>query len=327
MVNDELKISVIVPVYNVERFLPRCVESILSQTYENFELLLIDDGSIDSSGELCEGYKATDERVKVYHKENGGLSDARNYGITQATGNYLMFIDSDDYVDKFCFAALVYGLSEGIDVSVCTLNVLRGMEKSSESLSVKPEFRILSRKEALDALLYDRISISACGKLYRREMFDNTQFPSGRLFEDVGTVGYVMERCNQVAVTDEAYYHYFMREESISHETMSERSFDRFFLAKGFCDYLNGKYGDRFNCASRRFLTCHALSVLRMDVLASSDCKDGIAALQKIVKRNAWSVIKDPRASTRDRIGCLSCLAGRKFYLFAWRFYSYLTNR
>ncbi|EME3187758.1 glycosyltransferase, partial [Enterococcus faecalis] len=164
------KISIIVPVYNVEKYLEKCVRSILAQTFTDFELILVDDGSPDSSGAMCDQFAEQDQRVKVIHKENGGLSDARNAGIEIATGEYLGFVDSDDYIADDMYELLYTNIvKEDADLSICGIyDVYEGKEPIVKSL-IQGTF---SREEALLLILQGNIiSVHAVNKLYKRKLF------------------------------------------------------------------------------------------------------------------------------------------------------------
>ena len=166
-------ISVIIPVYRVEKYLDRCLRSVAAQDYTNFEALLVDDGSPDRSGEICEEWSRKDSRFRVFHKENGGLSDARNYGLDRCTGEYVSFIDSDDFVEPGYLSCL-YGLLRSADqcrISQANLFVIRGDKK--EKADEAAEDAVFTRHEAAEAVLFhDRVDVTACSKLYHRSVFE-----------------------------------------------------------------------------------------------------------------------------------------------------------
>ena len=165
------KISVIVPVYNVEQYLERCVESIINQTYKNLEIILVDDGSTDNSGKLCDELAKKDNRIKVIHKENGGLSDARNRGIEEAAANIVGFIDSDDYIDKDMYEVLFENLKKtGANLSMCGhYDVFNGIIPNQvENIEVK----LLSPSQAIKMVMEAKIlSVTAVNKLYKKDLF------------------------------------------------------------------------------------------------------------------------------------------------------------
>ncbi len=211
---DNIKVSVIVPIYKVEQYLDRCVQSILKQNIQNMEILLVDDGSPDRCGELCDYYAQRYEKVRVIHKENGGLSDARNAGIKVARGEYIACIDSDDYIQGEMLSDLCELLdSTHADIAVSGINtVVNDMIVNIE----KYEFAIYESKDALCAMLYDRkFWVASCNKIYRKELFEKLLYPKGRLYEDYYLIPRLMDYADKVVVSDKIYYHYCIRDDSI----------------------------------------------------------------------------------------------------------------
>lgn len=212
------KISVIVPVYNVELWLEECVNSIRNQSYSNFELLLIDDGSSDKSPAICDGFALTDERIRVIHKENEGASSARNVGIETATGRYITFIDSDDYVDKDYLLKLYNNLN-GCSISECGKACF---DENGMKLDKFHEPIVLEWEDYLtETNLNGFCSYAACcPKLYERELFSDIRFPVGRIIAEDGSVVYkLVYRAKAVSRIYDALYYCRQRESSISHVT------------------------------------------------------------------------------------------------------------
>ena len=209
-------VTIIVPIYNVEIFLKRCVDSILNQTYKNLEIILVNDGSPDKCGNICDEYAKQDNRVMVIHKENGGLSDARNAGIERAKGEFIAFIDSDDWVHEAYIEILYKQLREtNSDISVCNFFMT-----STETFQVdnsKIETYIYSNMEALEQLfgeLYVQL-IAAWGKLFKRDLFDGISFPVGRVHEDEFTTYKLIYKANKIVLTTAQLLYYWQREDSI----------------------------------------------------------------------------------------------------------------
>ena len=209
------KVSIIVPVYNVEVYLERCVKSIINQTYTNIEILLVDDGSTDKSGILCDELAECDERIAVFHKENGGLSDARNNGIDRAAGEYLLFVDSDDYIHPQMVEALYRAQSQtGADLVTC--DYTRELDDISKiqdysSLDVKS----FGRDEAMNNVSLNGIHVMAWNKLYKKKLFENIRYPKGRIHEDEWILHHLLWECEKVAVISEKLYFYTYRDDSI----------------------------------------------------------------------------------------------------------------
>ena len=177
-------VSIIVPVYNVKPYLNRCVDSLLGQSYQNMELLLVDDGSTDGSETLCDEYAAQDARVRVLHKKNGGLSDARNAGVDAAKGEYLSFVDGDDWVSPYYIENLYRALEQaGADFSAsCFEEVFEGQPVQSVPTERLEAFEILSREECLRRILYQEgMEVTTPTKLYKRALFEGVRYPVGKL--------------------------------------------------------------------------------------------------------------------------------------------------
>jgi len=211
------KVSIIVPVYNVKDYLCRCIDSILKQTYENLEIILVDDGSNDGSSNLCDMYKKKDHRILVIHKENGGLSDARNAGIKQSTGRFIMFIDSDDYVDENIVNTLYNNiLSTGSDISICSYYSVKNGLKSSPHFS-KKEFVVKDKDKFYNLYNeYSGVTVSSCMKLYKSEIFDHLTFSKGTIHEDEIIILDVLKKSSKVSYILEPLYYYEMRDGSIT---------------------------------------------------------------------------------------------------------------
>ena len=208
-------ISIIIPVYKVEKYLEKCIESVLKQTYTNLQVILVDDGSPDNCGKICDEYAKKDSRIEVIHKVNGGLSDARNVGIAKAKGKYIGFVESDDYIKEDMYEILINLIKEyDADVSICNLyDVIEGKEyiRNKEN-GIKEYNRIDILKEVL---LDKNIQSYAWNKLYKKELFNEIKYPIGKKYEDIGTTFYIFEKCNKVVVTSEPEYYYLKRADSL----------------------------------------------------------------------------------------------------------------
>lgn len=217
------KLSVIIPIYNVEKYLDRCIKSICNQTYENLEIILVDDGSTDGSPEMCDQYVEKDKRIKVIHKQNGGLSDARNVGLEYATGQYIFFCDSDDYVERDLISECMESISkDSIDILIFAFYRLQDgiVTVCGEKL---PE-GIFSLKNTPELLL---TSPSACNKIFKTEFLkkSRTLFPVGKLYEDLGTIPKLYLLAEKVRYIDKPYYYYEIRGSSIMTSTKLDRAF------------------------------------------------------------------------------------------------------
>jgi glycosyltransferase involved in cell wall biosynthesis len=315
------KISVIVPIYNVEAYLPRCIDSILSQTYRNIEVILVDDGSPDNSGKICDRYAGEDDRIKVIHRENGGLSAARNSGIDCATGEYLAFVDSDDYV-KEDFIEFLYELmcKADADISACgALTVFS--DGSTENPSTDTGTHIMDSREALERMCYnDSFYVTTWDKLYKRSLFDTVRFPEGKLFEDTGTTYLLVDRADTIITCGEPKYYYFRTPNSITTSQFTEKKLDYVEMADNMAEYIIKKYPDLRPAAERKQM--HAcFSTLTQLVNSDMRNKPVEKQLTARIKKLRKGAMKNPRTPKRDKAAILALSLGFGFFSFVWKLY------
>ena len=293
-----LKISIIVPVYKVEQYLSRCIDSILNQTFQDFELILVDDGSPDNCGEICDIYALKDNRIKVIHKENGGLSDARNVGLEIAAGEYISFVDSDDVVHPQMYTRL-YDLIQRTGAEIAQCEYVRfDKEIEFQSLSEGAEEIICTNVEAIDLLIEsNKLVPPVWNKLYKKELFSNIRFPKGKIHEDEYTTYKLFYAANKIAYIDLPMYYYFinnsgiMRNLNIEHkfhwiEAIEERNL--FFQSCGL-ESLYQKSSEKlfFHLLKTRYIILRNKRVdNREDYLSSINEK--IADMNKNIKDNPY---------------------------------------
>lgn len=245
---DKKLISIIIPVYNVEEYVTKCVRSVLSQTYEDLDVIIVDDGSTDGCPELCDGFARGDSRVRVIHKANGGLSDARNVGLDVTRGAYIGFVDSDDWVEPDMFARLAESIqTAGADISVCNFSYEREKATADYPASMPAEAVqsgcILDRRSAMKLLLEDKVVQNyVWNKLYRAELWDGVRFPVGQAFEDVNTTWKVFERADFVVVDSWVGYRYRVRAGSIVTSKSLRSELDCFFAGLSRLQALSADY-------------------------------------------------------------------------------------
>ena len=237
---DEL-ISIIIPVYKVEKFLNQCIDSVINQTYNNIEIILIDDGSPDNCGKICDDYEKKDSRIRVIHKQNGGLSDARNAGLAVAQGEYIGFVDSDDYISYDMYEKLYSSIKRHkAQLAVCSFQYINedGLLIYNPS-PVKNER--LSRIEALQKLNEPIwwYYVTAWNKLYSKELFSNICFPIEKIHEDAYVVHEIIGECNLVVTISEKLYYYRQRNNSIIKSSKTVRNYDAIEALCNRCDYYN----------------------------------------------------------------------------------------
>ena len=315
-------VSVIVPVYGVEAYLEKCVRSILTQDLEDFELILVDDGSPDACGEICDQFAARDGRVRCIHKENGGLSDARNAGIDAAGGEYLSFIDADDYVEP---AYLSYLLSLMRDVPGCKVSQANHfVERNGKCSPAYPaeEKTVFSARDAFEAVLYhDRVDVSAWGKLYHRSVFDSLRFPKGRLYEDTFLFGDVLNAAPSYVFGGRPQYHYVQRESSIVNRGFSEKTLQFMDSARRLTGTALEKYPD-LDAACRRRMTHARLSVLRYMAHCSQEYLALRDELRNEVLGAAAAVCADKRTPGRDKLAIRLLRLGYVPFYASWALYA-----
>lgn len=222
-------ISVIVPVYNVEQYLNKCVESILNQTYTNIEVIIVDDGSTDSCGEMCDSYRKRDDRVCVIHKKNGGLSEARNVGIDVARGEYLVFVDSDDYVATNMLEDMYKVInSDGTKISVCGYTDVDDKDNELDIAHSFAKQSVVTEREFWQ-LYYDGGSMYcavAWNKMYARKLFDDIRYDVGKINEDEFILHKLISNCDKISLISDKYYYYRHRASSIMNRPYSLNRLD-----------------------------------------------------------------------------------------------------
>lgn len=269
------KVSVILPVFNVEKDVEQSVRSVLNQTYSNLEVILVDDGSTDRSGAICDELANTDSRIQVIHQTNKGLSEARNVGIEKASGNYIVFVDSDDYVIPEMIEILYNNLHEyHADVSMCEFR--RVTEEELMHLSDQKEDKdtpntILFAKEQLFDLLFGHSFknksslVVAWNKMYRKEVFDSIRFPAGRIHEDEYLIHHILNRIHCLVYTDAVGYYYVNHTDSIMGNYTEKRIWDalyayedraNLFLSLHFMDYYTKSMKDWMYYAKKSYMGC-----------------------------------------------------------------------
>lgn len=225
------KISVIVPVYNVEKYINKCIDSILGQTHQNLEVILIDDGSGDTSGRICDRYAESDKRVRVYHKRNEGLAAARNDGIRLSSGAYLAFIDSDDYIEPNMLEILYQRMEkEDSDLAICNFIYVdeTGVAETEKNRSLPIRDEVISGGEAFEKLADEKYwyYVTAVNRLYRKEILEGIRFPKGKFHEDEFIAHSLLVKCRRISCVEKALYFYVQREKSIMNQAFSLKRLD-----------------------------------------------------------------------------------------------------
>lgn len=245
MLQGEDKISIIVPIYNVEKYLRTCIESLTEQTYKNIEIILVDDGSPDACPTICDDLAKTDDRINVFHKKNGGLSDARNFGIDHATGKYICFVDSDDMFSKDAIEKL-YSAIKKADAQIAACN-FSYMSEGGKPLKAERKFVpdvTVSQDEFWNMFYTNGLSdtcVIPCNKLFKKELFDLIRFKVGKIHEDQFIIHHLISQCDRITFISDKLYFYRHREESITGKRASINHLDEVEAYLERAEYMNAR--------------------------------------------------------------------------------------
>lgn len=315
-------VSVIIPVYNVEDYLDNCINSVINQSYKNLEIILVDDGSTDSCSKKCDNWRKKDKRIKVIHKENGGLSSARNVGIDLSTGSYITFIDSDDDIE-YDYIEYLYSLIKKYNakMSICSYSVIKN---KVTNWGINLEEKNLSTVECLDNLLCEKgFSVSACAKMYEKTLFDDIIFPDGKVCEDNGTTYKLIMKCANIAYGNKSKYNYYIHDNSITTSSFNEKKLDLIELVDAMCEEIMKVYPELINSVEKK--KCSARFSILRQILESKNSneynhiqKDVI----KYLKKNKKNIFYNPKSSKRDKIAIILLLINKNLFNYCWKIYS-----
>ena len=319
-------ISIIVPAYNSESYLEKCVDSLLAQTYTDYELILVDDGSTDSTAQICDAYREKDARVRVIHQKNGGLSDARNAGIREASGDYLAFVDSDDWADPELLSVLWEGIGKGATISACGFYTVRN-GKAVAWRNDHDDYRVLPAVEAVRDMLYTKsIDTSAWAKLFHKSCFSRILFPKGHLYEEVATTYRLFLTQEKIALTTRPLYYYVKHAGSIVTSSFSDRHMDMLAYSQEMLDLAKERYPELIPAAKRRIVyACFYL--LKTMGNRYAEYPGQTRTIMAQFKSYERGVMKDPEAPRRDKAAILMLRRGVPFFERCWALYSGLTGR
>ncbi|KJQ75711.1 glycosyltransferase family 2 protein [Streptococcus mitis] len=297
-----MNISVVIPVYNVEDYLHYAIDSLVNQTHKNFEVLLINDGSTDNSGKLCDKYAQEYDWIRVFHKENGGLSDARNYGVLKATNEWIFFLDPDDYIEPFTFELLTLIRAKyQADLISTKVQTTNEYEKYfAEQFNLESSQRV-TKEEALELMLEDKVAtVSACAKLYKKQILEMRPFPIGKIYEDFFVVAEHLRLAEQIVISPVVTYHYYRRPGSIVQSQFTDKRFDFFEAGEYNRNQIKQFYsGNSVEKALNLKIVQGSFHI--SEAAASTDTK----ALRNIVKKVRsfyWSIIFDSKASVKFKV-------------------------
>lgn len=308
-----IKISVIIPVYNVEKYLEQCIKSVVTQTYEQLEIILVDDGSTDNSGFICESWKERDKRIQVIHKTNGGLSDARNVGLDRATGDYIAFVDSDDFIENNMYEIMLEAaVREKADLVCCGRYLVQSEIERTERHCLKKE-KQYSAKQALREILYGRdIEEAAWDKLYKKEIFDGVRYPLGEINEDIVVIPQIINKIDKIVHVGIALYNYRVTANSITKSKYTEKKSIYIKHIEDIKKYVSTFYPDmkvEQDCFVARYSYAELLD-MSMDKDIVKQYKIDYQIYKKNLRKSYQRYIKYGKITFKDKIQIIFLLVG-----------------
>lgn len=308
-INMEPLISVIVPIYNIESYIERCIQSLLRQTYNNLEIILIDDGSTDKSGAICDALSIKNDKVNVIHKVNGGSSDARNAGIKVAKGTIISFVDGDDEIDEQMYEKLIVNMDENsADIAMCRIKRIEdGREFVTREFVNEQSSALLTGTEAMELLFLDKIDCSVCVKIFKKELFQDIKFPIGKTNEDFAVLYRLFHRCKKISYIKDALYNYYCREGSVTKTSFNEKQFDKIDNCREMCIYVNDNV-PRLKSVANYYFVLQTMYLLKTMILENiKGYEDHYILLRKIIKFNTKYILRTKYMNFKEKLMCL-CL-------------------
>lgn len=313
-------ISVIVPVYNIETVVERCIKSIVEQSYKNLEIILVDDGSTDNSANICDEWGKKDSRIKVVHKINGGLSDARNSGLDVASGEYISFIDGDDFIDKDMYKNMIYYIIK-YDCDICICGMCK--TENGQEFVTRPynyenkEFTILDSESGIKEVLSDKIDVSSCNKLYKRNIFWKVRFPYGRTNEDFAIVYKLFFFSKKIIVINKNYYKYVQRDGSITTTKFNERQFDKFYNCIEMLEFIKSNISN-LTMYAEKYLWYQTFCLLKTLYVKKifENYKDYGIELRETLQKDLNKILNSKVISFKEKIIYICISYVPKIYIF-----------
>lgn len=311
-------ISVIVPVYNVEKYLKICIDSILNQTFKEFELILVNDGSTDNCGKICDIYKSKDKRIRVIHKKNAGLSSARNVGLDLAKGKYIAFVDSDDYINKNMYEILYSNLIKtDADISICNFQYVNDNSIININQSIDNyEYLIFNNIEALNKL-YSENNVNvvvAWNKLYKKELFEDLRYTEGRIHEDEFIIHKLLYKSKKIVYNNTELYYYLKRQGSITQCDFNLKKLDAVYAFKERVEFFREKKLIELQFKAQQkyiysFLGNYYKAKIKLD-----NCNEELIKLKNDYNRNLIFVLINPYFIWKEKVLFILFFINPKFY-------------
>lgn len=313
-------ITIVIPVYNVSRYIDRCIESVLNQSVQGFLTILVDDGSTDDSGSKCDNYSKNNASIIALHKENGGLSDARNYGMSFVKSDFVTFIDSDDYVGENYIKILLDAINASHATMVSMGHVQEREGDDRKNIITSNEVTLYSREEALSALCHEnKISTCAWGKLLPTSIVNKYPFPVGKTYEDLFTIYKYIGESLDVAYVDAHEYHYIQRKNSIRKQQWSEKAYDVISAAESLNKFIEENYPKLKDDAIYRYF--YSANELYMRSYSSKEFIWLTSGVRTVLKKNYYKIINDKQASFLKKAQFFLMTYFPRIYRFVWMKY------
>lgn len=308
-------ISIIVPLYNVENYIDKCLESLVHQTYSNIEIILIDDGSPDNSGYIADEWKEKDKRIKVIHKSNGGLSSARNVGLDICSGDYIMFVDSDDIVSvDICQKLLNLMVENDCQIAICEAE---HVFDNQPSFSFSNNLEFYDSENAICEMWYQKSFLpSAWGKLYKSEIFHHLRFTEGIIFEDIDMMHEAFDKAHKIVYTDSKLYGYIHHEDSITTKPFTRKD----LIILDICQKLLDFSSDKSNKMKKAAESYAVTGAMRVYLNAPEGFKKEKQKAENILEKFSKIVLKDKNIRKKTKYSLILFIYFRPLLKIAYRF-------
>lgn len=289
-------VSIIIPVYNGEVYLESCLQSVANQTYQNLEIILVDDGSTDGSHVICETWEKKDSRFRLFYQENAGAASARNHGIEKSRGTYISFVDCDDVISPECIETLMHAFdTENVDISIGGMSRFFDATDEVTDRKLDSSAKMFSGKEATKSMLYKKeITSSPCGRVFKRELFRNIKFEVGHIYEDLGIMPHLLLQAETVSYFPGVMYFYRMRSGSVSQRRIQ---MDRVWFSERIYEYMEREHSDLLPAAHARLFCSYFMTFAEV----TRKHGDPYGQLWREIKKTRKNVLWDPEATKKLR--------------------------
>lgn len=313
-------VSIIIPVYNTEKYLEQCLDSIIYQTYKEIEIVLVDDGSTDGSYKICEEYACNDKRIKLYRQKNTGQAAARNNGIFHSNGEYILYADSDDYVNLNYVESLVSIAQEyKADLVQCYAEKFWENGKR-EKIKIADDIVAYTASQALEEFCYQRkFSASPWGKLIRKKIMDSLEFPVGMGYEDMAIMYKVIGKAKKIVLYPKVLYYYRQHKSSTMHASFSDKKVDRIRVAEQLKQYIDVNFPENSKAVKTRYLLANLQ--LLMDLPYRKDYKEIRNMVRDNIRSVRWTVVHDDKSKNGIKVMAVASYLGIPIIMLMGRVY------